>query len=254
MNKPVESVHDEANEEGAAAYEEFSIMPVANKSAKTPNEVYALNETLSLSQPEFDRFTLELSKKFAIATNEAILKWQSMNIYPEYVCEHLSKLINSKSNYQYKMQKCKQLAYMSFLILLYRLKPAQLRSKAPMTTYEVPDSAVNKIFSLYTVVSAANANAKNMRTIPRRLKDKLTCHILVMALHIEDFSAGLEMLQKDLKLSMQRLSDFCQAMGCFVRGQVTTINGKKVVSKIANLTLPLNDASQRQTKKRARKN
>ncbi len=242
------------DEDAANNLEEFSIIPTPNKDAKSPNEVYQLFDTLSLTQAEFVRCTLELSKKFAIATNESIKQWHEMNIYPEYVCESLSKLINSNCNQQYKIQKCKQLAYMNYLILCYRLKSSQLRSKNPMATFEVSDSTVNKLFSLYTVCSTANAHSKSTRSMPRRLKDKLTCHILILALHIEDFSVGLDLLQKDLKLAMQRLSDFSQALGCFVKSQVTTVNNKKVVSKTANLTLPLNDISKIQAKKRARKN
>lgn len=249
-------------------------MPIPNKNAKAPNEVYELNEVLSLIQPEFDRYTLELSKKFAIATNESIKTWKDGAIYPEYVCEYLSKLINSKSNFlnvnqfitcfllflkkfkkgnqKYRIEKCKQLAYINYLILLYKLKAAQLRTKSPMISYEVPESAINKIFGLYTVVSNANAQGKNMRTMPRRLKDKLTCHILVLSMHLDDFSTNLEMLQKDLKLSMQRLSDFYQALGCYVSSQVTTVNKKKIISKAANLKLPLNDISKVQANKRKR--
>lgn len=234
--------------------EQFSIMPIPNKNAKAPNEVYELNEVLSLNQHEFDRFTLDLSKKFAISTNESIKTWRAGVIYPEYVCEYLSKLISSKSNQKYRIEKCKQLAYINYLIILYKLKAAQLRTKTPMVSCEIPDSAINKIFNLYTVTSNSNAQGKYMRTMPRRLKDKLTCHILVLSLHLDDFSTNLEMLQKDLKLSMQRLNDFYAALGCFVNSQVTTINKKKVVSKTANLKLPLNDASKVQAKKRARKN
>lgn len=252
LTKPVHI--SSTNNEEDTNLEQFSIMPVPNKEAKTPNEVYPIYETLGMEQPEFERFSLELSKKFAVATNESIKQWKEGSVYPEYVCEYLSKLINSRSNQRYMIEKCKKLAYINYLILLYRLKAAQLRTKSPMTVYEVPDSAINKMFSLYTVVSNANAQAKNVRTMPRRLKDKLTCHILILALHLDDFSTGLELLQKDLKLSMQRLSDFYQALGCYIRSQIATINKKKVVSKTATLSLPLNDASKIQVKKRARKN
>ncbi len=234
--------------------EQFSIMPVPNKEAKSPLDVYPLSEALSLDQHELDRYTLELSKKFAIATNESIKQWQTTLVYPEYVCEYLSKLINSKSNQKYRVEKAKQLALISYLIRMYQLKAAQMRSKAPLNVYEVPDSATSKLFSLYTVSSSANAQGKSIRTMPRRLKDKLTCHILILALHLDDFSTNLDLLQKDMKLSMQRLSDFCVALGCFVRSQISTVNKKKYVTKTANLTLPLNDAANVQAKKRARKN
>ncbi len=233
--------------------EQFSIMPVANKEAKEPHEVYNLNEVLEITQNEFDRFTLELSKKFAISTNESVSKWKEMNIYPDYVCEHLSQLINSKSNQQYKMLKCKQLAYMSYLIQLYRLNSAQLKAKSPLATHQISDSTVNKLFSIYTVVSVDNSQAKKIRSMPRRLKDKLTCHILVLALFIDDYLTTLDGLQKDLKLSIQKLVDFYQALGCFIKSSVVNVDKKRIISKKANLTLPLNEVSKGEKKKRERK-
>lgn len=251
LNKPEVKPNEHEPESNL---EQFSIMPVPNKEAKTPNEVYAINEALAISQPEFERFTLELSKKFAIATSESIKTWKENSVYPEFITQFLTKLASSKSNQKYRLEKCKQLVYMNYLLQLYRLKAAQLRAKTPMATCELPDSARNKLFHLYTVESNSNAQAKSVRSMPRRLKDKLTCHILVLALHIDDFSTSLDLLQKDLKISLQRLSDFYQALGCFVRSQVAVVNKKKVVCKIANLTLPLNDISKAQPKKKARKN
>jgi len=234
--------------------EQFSIMPVPNKEAKEPNEVYNLHEVLEITQNEFDRFTLELSKKFAISTNESVSKWKEMNIYPDYVCEHLSQLINSKSNQHYKMLKCKQLAYMSYLIQVYRLNSAQLKSKSPLANYQIHDSTVNKLLSIYTVVSIDNSQSKKIRSMPRRLKDKLTCHILVLALFIDDFLTTLDGLQKDLKLSIQKLVDFYQALGCFIKSSVVSLDKKRIISKKASLTLPLNDVSKKgEKKKRERK-
>jgi DNA-directed RNA polymerase I subunit RPA49 len=243
----------EISQNGNDSIEQFAIMPLPNRDAKEPNEVYNLNEILSFTQNEYDRFTLELSKKFMIATHEAILKWKEQNIYPEYVCEHLSILNSSKSNQQYKMLKCKQLAYMSYLIQLYRLNTAQLRAKSPLNAFQIPESAVNKLFSLYTVVSSDNSQGKKVRSMPRRLKDKLTCHILIMALHIDEFLTSMEGLQKDLKLSIQKLTDFYQALGCHIKVSVITIDKKKIISKKASLSLPLNEIAKGEKKKRARK-
>lgn len=244
---------DETYEKSEGLLEQFSIMPIPNKEAKEPNEVYNLNEILSFTPHEFDRFTLELSKKFLIATPEAITKWKEMNIYPDYVCEHLTHIINSKSNQQFKMIKCKQLAYMSYLIQLYRLNSAQLKAKAPLNAFQVHESTASKLFSLYTVVSTDNSQSKKVRSMPRRLKDKLTCHILILALHIDDFLTTLDSLQRDLRLSIQKLSDFYQALGCYIKTSLISLDSKRIISKKASLSLPLNDISKTEAKKRARK-
>ena len=233
--------------------EQFSIMPVPNKDAKAPSEVYNLNETLCISQAEFERFTGQLSAKFAVATHQDLRKWKDMNIYSEFICERLFMLSSTKSGMQYKMMKCKQLAYMYFLIALFRLKPVQIGTKSPLGSTEVPAPVVSKLFDMYTVVSIKNAQSKNVRSIPSRLKDKLICHILILALFIDEFATNLEAFQKDLKISMQRIVDFYNALGCHVKSKVTTVNSKKVVSKVSSLTLPLNDMKNIEGKRRAKK-
>ena len=233
--------------------EQFSIMPVPSQTAKAPNEVYNLNEVLCISQAEFERFTVQLSTKFATATNQDIKKWKEAGVYSEFICERLLILLSTKSGMQYKLIKCRQLAYMYFLLTLFRLKPVQLGSKMPFASSEVPAQIVNKLFDLYTVLSVKNAQSKNVRTIPSRLKDKLICHILILALYIDDFSTNLETFQKDLKISIQRIVDFYNALGCHVKSKVTTVGGKKVVSKVSSLTLPLNDMKNLEGKRRAKK-
>jgi len=233
--------------------EQFSILPVPDKNAKAPNEVFNLSEVLSISQGEFERFTGQLSTKFATATNQDIKKWKEASIYSEFICERLHILLSTKSGMQYRLEKCRQLAYMYFLLALFRLKPVQLGSKMPFASSEVPAPIVNKLFDLYTVVSVKNAQSKNVRTIPSRLKDKLICHILILALYIDDFSTHLETFQKDLKISVQRIVDFYNALGCHVKSKVTTVAGKKIVSKVSSLTLPLNDMKNQEGKRRAKK-
>jgi hypothetical protein len=168
--------------------------------------------------------------------------------------EHLINYSTAKFGHQYKLQKCKQLAFMNYLLSLYSLKSAQLRTKSPLNASEVPDIVVNRLFDNYTVNTPGTGGLRSSRSMPRRLKDKLTCHILILALHIDDFSTNLDTFQKDLKLSMQRLSDFYQALGAFVKTQVTQVNGKKHVSKKSVLTLPLNENKNYEPKKKQRKN
>ena len=251
--KNVDTMDSSDNQIDTNDLEKFSIIPVPNKDAKTPTEVYNINEILCINQAEFERYTMELSTKFATATIENIKKWKELNVYPEYICEHLSIFSNSKSGHHYKILKCKQLAYINFLLNLYRLKSAQLRSKTPLNSSEVPNPIANRILDQYTVVSTSNGQNKNVRSMPRRLKDKLICHILILALFIDDFSTNIDTFQKDLKISVQRIVDFYQALGCFIKSKVTSVNNKKVVSKISTLSIPLNNLKNSNEKKKSRK-
>ncbi len=68
---------------------------------------------------------------------------------------------------------------MNYLMVLYSLKPTQLRSNIPLKALEVP--------SVFWIVNLVNAQSKLTRSMPRRLKDKLTCHICFLALLKDDF-------------------------------------------------------------------
>jgi DNA-directed RNA polymerase I subunit RPA49 len=234
---------------------DFSILPTANKEAKTPAEVYDLHQVLGFTPSEFERFTSELSTKFSSVSVDDVKKWQKFGIYPNFVCEKLISLANSHFAFQYKIVKYKLLAYISYLIACYRLKSAQLRTKASLSGNEVPDAMINRLFDLYTIVTEKNAHSKNVRSMPSRMKDKLRCHIFIVALHIDDFETNLQVFQKDLKMSMQRIVDFFQTLGCHVKSRMVAINNdkKKSVCKFATLSLPLNDISKFENNKKKNK-
>lgn len=233
--------------------EQFSILPEPNKNATSAYEVYSLNQLFGMTNSEIDHFTAELSTKFATATSESIKKWTDMNIYSKYVIEHLLIYLNSKFNHQYALAKCKLLAYMNYLMVIYNLKPNQMQSKTAMKTSEIPSNVIDRLFDSYTV-SAPGARSKSNRSMPRRLKDKLICHICILALFIDDFETNLDVFQKDLKLPMQRIVEFCQALGCHVKSKVNTLGDKKIVCKMAYLKLPLNDTTKYEAKKRSKRN
>jgi DNA-directed RNA polymerase I subunit RPA49 len=228
--------------------EQYAILPTPNKDASKPSEVYPI-DSVSLTQNELDTLTLALATKFLSTTREITESWKAKQIYPEYIVNRLPSILNSKVQ-QLKLNKCKLLAYINFLIKLYQLKSAQLRSKQPMKAAEIPDQLIEKLLCMYTVVSANNAGGKSMRSMPRRLKDKLACHIMIVALHIDDFTCDLQSLQKDLKISIQRLIDYYLALGCHIKSHVTTVNNSKLIGKQAVLSLPLVDLSKIKPNKR----
>jgi DNA-directed RNA polymerase I subunit RPA49 len=245
---------DEATdkESDPSLVENYAILPTPNKDATKPAEVYP-TESVSLTQSELDTLAVTLATKFITSTKETIASWNTKQVYPEYITNRLPSIINSKVQ-QFKLSKCKLLAYINYLIKLYQLKSAQLRSKLPLKAAEIPDALIEKFLDNYTVVSSNNAGGKKLRSMPRRLKDKLACHIMIIALHIDDFSCDLQSLQKDLKISIQRLSDYYLALGCHIKSHATTVNDKKYIGKLAVLSLPLFDASKIKPNKRSRKN
>lgn len=140
---------------------------------------------------------------------------------------------------------------MILLLLLLRLKPIQLKSKTALASSQVPDAVIKKLYEMYT--TASSGGQKNAPTMPNRMRDKLTAHILVLGLHIDDFSTDFRAFQKDLKMSIARLSDFYLALGCHLGNQIAVIDGKKMMVKKAELRLPLVLVNRLEPKKRTRR-
>lgn len=69
----------------------------------------------------------------------------------------------------------------------------------------VPDVVQQMILSRFTMSSVPTVADKGARHVmPDRLRDKLLCHILLLALFIDDFSFDVTVLQKDLQLDTTR--------------------------------------------------
>ena len=69
----------------------------------------------------------------------------------------------------------------------------------------MPDVIQQMVLTRFTMSSASTTHDENVTYImPDRLKDKLLCHILLLALFIDDFSLDVAGLQKDLQLDNTR--------------------------------------------------
>lgn len=132
------------------------------------------------------------------------------------------------------------------------MKQAQLKSRTTLVSCQVPDAVIKKLYELYTITSSG-ANGKGVTAMPNRLRDKLASHILVLGLHIDDFATDFRSFQKDLKMSLTRLTDFYLALGCYISNQIVVTSGKKVMAKKAELKLPLNIVTRLEPKKKSRK-
>ena len=127
-----------------------------------------------------------------------------------------------------------------------------MKSKSALAASQVPDVVGKKLYEMYTTWSSGGGH-KSSPTMPNRMRDKLAAHILVLALHIDDFSTDFRSFQKDLKMSIPRLSDFYLALGCHLGKQIAVVDGKKIMVKKAELKLPLVLVNRLEPKKRSRK-
>ena len=134
------------------------------------------------------------------------------------------------------------------------MKQSQLKGRTPLVSAQVPDQAIKKLYELYTISSGGGLMKKAAPTMPNRLRDKLAAHILILAWHIDDFSSDFRPFQKDLKMSVPRLSDFYQSLGASFTNQIAmSVDGKKMMVKKAELKLPLPNLALKLEPKKTRK-
>lgn len=211
----------------ATTPEENLLIPPWNKEAKTLKEIYNLDDVVLPDELE----ALQTRAKVFVDVTAAQLKeWSVNNSYGYYIINRLARLPLEE---KYRLQKAKLLLYMHYLILLYTLRAQDLKKSG--LPAEIPFTIGQRISDTYTVKGTTPDGKKEIRSVPSRLKDKLAVNILLLVLHIDEFSSCLTDIQKDLKIGVQKLSNTLKALGCIVSTKKAD-DGTK--SMTAVLTLP----------------
>ncbi|KAK3597680.1 hypothetical protein CHS0354_040055 [Potamilus streckersoni] len=212
---------------------ESSLIPPCNKDAQRVEDVYNLHDLISTA--ELEELTSS-AKVFFDSTVTDIRIWKVDQIYPKYIVNHLSSL-PLRENERWLKAKC--LTYLSYLINLFNMKAKDLKRKDPLPR-EWPNRIRRNLSEKFTVKVNTNDGKKIITCIPARLKDKLLCHILVLALIIDDFSVEVGDLQMDTKVGVQRMQTHFQALGCQMKTHKIPLgDGQNLESRVALLKLPL---------------
>ncbi|GFR12184.1 DNA-directed RNA polymerase I subunit RPA49 [Trichonephila clavata] len=142
--------------------------------------------------------------------------------------------------------KAKYLLYYDYLIKFQRLKYADIKRRDPAP--HIPEPYKQNMLIKFTLLST-NEKGKETRNFPTTMKDKLVSYIFVLALFIYDFKVNINLISKDLNLSLKKLITIAQALGCHVSARKSS----KLDEKYAELKLPLFVLMPKYVKKVSRK-
>ncbi|WAQ98790.1 RPA49-like protein [Mya arenaria] len=168
----------EEKERLAEQIDSLSALPVCNKDAENVEDVYTLDTVVT--QSELDLLQ-NLAQDFFNCTADNIREWSEKKKYPLYVLTHLATMPVDES---LRWQRCKLLVYLHSMLRLYSVSPSQLNQ--PKSFSELPQTIRHKLFDNFTV------RVRQSRCKPTRLKDRLAAFVLVLCLHIDEFSTDID--------------------------------------------------------------
>ncbi|XP_025090467.1 DNA-directed RNA polymerase I subunit RPA49-like [Pomacea canaliculata] len=200
-----------------------SAIPPYNIDARTPAEVYKLDDIIGQAELQSLRNVAEV---FFQCNSQIVAEWQTNNTYFSSV---LSRLSNLPFNETARWESACCLMYLQFMMTLFQMKAAQMQKKDPLPA-DWPDLVTNLMLNRFTFKSDT---AKSRRCLPARLKDLLLSHILVLCLILDRFTTDLELLQVDLKIGPNKLQTHVKSLGCKVKKEASS------GSFTAILTVPL---------------
>ncbi|KAK7469953.1 hypothetical protein BaRGS_00036057 [Batillaria attramentaria] len=209
----------------ATPQDSSSAIPPYNKDADSPAGVYSLFSIIGVTEMEHLK---NPARDFFECTREKIAQWQEENSYfPSVLCRLRIMPVEEESRWQ---SAC-CLMYLQYMMTLYLTKYDQLRKKNPLPE-DWPDAIKRFMLDRFTLT------ASGKRCAPARLKDLLLSHIIVLCLILDHFTVSLTQLLTDLKLSTNKLLTHIRALGCKVKSETDSVDGK-TKSYTAHLTVPL---------------
>jgi len=223
---------------GSTPLDSINIIPPKNIEAKTKQEIYHIDDIISFQEYQF---LLGYSQKLISCNNEVLVEWKKDKTYPEYILHHLSMMPLSSAE---RKERACYISYLHFMIELYKLGYKDIRKRDPCP--DIPEPIRSNLLKEFTY----SDNGKN-RCCPKKYKDKQLCYILVLSLIIEEYEMNCNLLMKDLKLTVPRLSQFLRAIGCTVKtsnikqkkpsdpDDITGLSGGPSI--VATLNLPRSD-------------
>jgi len=197
-----------ANEE----HEFEDIVPQMNKDAPIPSQIYNIKDIISDNDYAF---LLEHSKELTTCDEATLRSWRDAQKYPEFIFHQISKL--SERRQSIRPEKACQVSYLNHLIAFTKVGFRDFKKQNPCPS--IPEELITNIFDKFTHADDSGRN----RCLPKKSKDKLYCYIFILALFLEDFDMDCNLLLRDLKLGVARVTKLLRAIGCSVK----TINIKR---------------------------
>ena len=189
----------------------------------------------------FDQETNQLSEVYPIETliPTSARKFMTKEAQ-EFVSEPPGKFVGKfvtnllESRQSLASEQAVEIYYLQQMVRFARLDDRGLtREDVQKALKGVPTAIVDLIIRTFT-----KGSDERLDKTRDGLADKLHVHLLVLALHVSDFTIEPGLLAEDLKLTAVRLVVYCREMGCKVKSQpaVDVVGGKRYK---ATLVAPL---------------
>ncbi|XP_040217445.1 DNA-directed RNA polymerase I subunit RPA49 isoform X2 [Rana temporaria] len=203
-------------------------LPSCNASADKPENVYKFDDLISPVEYE----ALEsVSAAFKNITPEELQQMTEKKEHTLFVLQELREIKLAKD----PDRQARVLWYLDMLIKFSQLKVAKRKD---LITKGCPSIICANLMKNFSVIVYKDGRIQN--SISGTMKSKIVAYVIALALHISNFQVDLTCLQRDLRLTENRIIEIAKAM----RLKIGKINMFSDVSfeeshKIATLELPL---------------
>lgn len=213
----------DTNEELASIF-----LPSCDASADKPENVYKFDDLIS--PVEFEALE-SVSAAFKNITPEELQQMTEKKEHTLFVLQELRELKLAKD----PDRQARVLWYLDMLIKFSQLKVAKRKD---LITKGCPSIICGNLMKNFSVIVYKDGRVQN--SISGTMKSKIVAYVIALALHISNFQVDLTCLQRDLRLTENRIIEIARAM----RLKISKINMFSDVSfeeshKIATLELPL---------------
>ncbi|KAM5194613.1 DNA-directed RNA polymerase I subunit RPA49 isoform 1-T1 [Mantella aurantiaca] len=203
-------------------------LPPCDARADKPENVYKFDDLISPVEYE----ALEsVSAPFKNITSEELRQMAEKKEHTLFVLQELQELSMAKDT----DRQARVLWYLDTLIKFSQLKVAKRKD---LITKGCPNVICGNLMRNFTVTVYTNGRVQN--SISGTMKSKIVAYIIALALHISDFQVDLTGLQRDLRLTENRIIEISKAMGLkIIKRNMYSDESFEEIHKIAILELPL---------------
>ncbi|KAM4053694.1 DNA-directed RNA polymerase I subunit RPA49 isoform 3-T3 [Anomaloglossus baeobatrachus] len=209
--------------------ESYSLfLPPCNTKADKRENVYEFDQLL----PPVEYESLEnVAAAFKNITPEELKEKIEKKQHGSYVLQELGELKYAQDI----DRKARVLWYLDILTKLINLK---IIKRKDLVALECPNVIIGNFLKNFTVSTFKHESIKN--SISATMKCKIVSYALALALHISDFQVDLTLLQRDLKLTENRMIEIAKAMGLRITKRIMFASlSMDEGHKMGTLELPL---------------
>ncbi|KAJ1204648.1 hypothetical protein NDU88_000088 [Pleurodeles waltl] len=204
-------------------------LPPCHAEADKPENVYKFIDLIS--DEEYKALELP-SAPFRDITSEDIKTMLENRSHTFFVLEELQSMPVDEESRDHKA-RC--LWLLDALIKFSLQKVVKRKTALPP---ECPHFISGKLMKNFTVLSYNNGHLQNI--ISASMKAKITAYVIALALHINDFQTDLTILQRDMKLTENRILEVAKAMGLKISKKKSPLGASDDEDhKLGILTIPL---------------